>query len=265
MIDLHVHTCYSGHGKGEIDEYLQKAQELKLREIGISEHFPMEQYWKNMPGFTMSIKHWPEFLQSILKLKQEYPFLRFGLEIDYFPEAEDAIKKLTRNLPVDYLIGSVHFINDWPFDSPFEIDKYKLLDLRQLTKSYFILVKKVIRSGTFNILGHLDLIKKFGFINYEFIEPYIQEILQEIKNSGMVLEVNTAGFRYPAGEQYPSTVIIKEAVREKIPLTTGSDAHKPEQLAFKFKEIYQMLTEIGVKTLTSFDNRLAKEIPLNRP
>ena len=265
MIDLHVHTIYSGHGEGEFEDYLKKAQEKGIREMGFSEHFPMALYGKDFPGYSMDVNDWPYYLTRLFKLKENYPFLKIGLEVDYFPEKEEEIKKLLKSLPVDYLIGSVHFIDNWPFDDPAEILQYQRMDLKELTAKYFSLVKKLVRSGIFNIIGHLDLIKKFGLVSFALIEPHLPEIFLELKNSGMVMEVNTAGFRYPAGEQYPSTVIIKEAVREKIPLTTGSDAHKPEHLAFKFKEIYQMLTEIGVKTLTSFDNRLAKEIPLNRP
>ncbi|GAV21761.1 histidinol-phosphatase [Carboxydothermus pertinax] len=265
MIDLHVHSVYSGHGEGEFEDYLQKAQEKGIRELGFSEHFPMALYGKDFPGYSMDVINWPHYLTRLDRLKETYPFLKIGLEVDYFPECEAELKKVLRGLPVDYLIGSVHFIDNWPFDSPTEIANYRGMDLKELTAKYFSLVKKVVRAGIFNIIGHLDLIKKFGLINFELIEPHIKEVLLELKNSGMVMEINTAGFRYPAKEQYPSKIIIEEAVREKIPLTTGSDAHKPEHLAYKFPEIYQMLEEIGVKNLTIFENRKAREIPLSRP
>ncbi|NYE58798.1 histidinol-phosphatase [Carboxydothermus ferrireducens] len=265
MIDLHVHTVYSGHGEGEFEDYIQKAREKGVTELGFSEHFPMALYGKDFPGYSMEVNDWPKYLRKLFKLKETYPFLKIGLEVDYFPESEGKIKKALKDLPVDYLIGSVHFIDNWPFDDPAEIESYRGKDLKELTAKYFDLVKKVIRSGIFNVIGHLDLIKKFGLVSFALIEPHLPEIFLELKNSGMVLEINTAGLRYPAKEQYPSKIIIEEAVREKIPLTTGSDAHKPEHLAYKFPEIYQMLEEIGVKNLTTFANQKAREIPLNRP
>ena len=84
-------------------------------------------------------------------------------------------------------------------------------------------------SGLFHIMGHADLIKKFGFRPSGDLRPYYEPSLEAMKESGACLELNTAGWRNKCAEQYPDAQFLKMAAEMNIPLTISSDAHKPDE------------------------------------
>jgi len=79
--------------------------------------------------------------------------------------------------------------------------------------------------------------------------------LDAIKKSGMAIEINAAGYRKPIGEAYPSRELLEMAYERDIPITFGSDAHKPEQVGYKKEEIISFAKSIGYKNIAYFKNR----------
>ena len=140
--------------------------------------------------------------------------------------------------PWDYVIGSVHYIGAWGFDNPEYVDEYERRDPGSLYRHYYALVEGVARSGLFDSVGHLDLPKKFGHR-----DPHGQEAgsaarraLQTIAGLGLSLDFNTAGWRKPVAEAYPSPELTRAAAELGIPFVLGSDAHRPEEVGHRFAE-----------------------------
>jgi hypothetical protein len=107
----------------------------------------------------------PDYVAEVQALKAAYPgYVLLGIEADYRPGTVTEVQGLLENYPFDYVIGSVHFLEDWGFDDPRHIDEYRGRDVDSLWAQYLELVGDAAESGLFTILGHLDLIKKFGFM-----------------------------------------------------------------------------------------------------
>lgn len=111
------------------------------------------------------------------------------------------------------------------------------------------------KTGYFNIVGHLDLIKVFNFLPKKDIKSIAYKSLQQIKKSGMVLELNSAGYRKPVGEQYPSRELLELAFELDIPITFSSDAHSIEQIGFKYQEATQLAKEVGYTSCVYFEKK----------
>ena len=111
------------------------------------------------------------------------------------------------------------------------------------------------KSGKFDIVGHLDLIKVFKFMPKKDVRNLAKDALQAIKQSNMVLEVNTAGLRKPIGELYPSRELLEEAYALDIPITFSSDAHAVDQVGFSYDLATTLAKEIGYTKAATFEAR----------
>ena len=250
-VDLHNHTMLCNHAEGTQKEYIEAAIEKGTDIFGFSDHAPMDFDTK----YRMSFEQKDEYEESVRRLAKEYEGIidiRLGYEVDYL---EGHMDQRVLDAKVDYLIGSVHFLDKWGFDNPEFLSQYKERDIDEIWEEYFYLVTKMAQSGDFDIVGHIDLIKVFQFLPKKEIMHYVTPALEAIKEAGMSIELNTAGFRKPCKEPYPSKEILKKAFTLKIPVTFGSDAHKPTQVGMFTDEIESLAKEIGYTECVVYKNR----------
>ena len=257
MIDLHNHTPLCNHATGNLKEYIQKAIEKEIKIFGFADHAPMEFDKK----YRMSFEDMKNYENSINSLKNEYKDkikILLGYEVDFTPKKY--LDKRVLNANVDYLIGSVHFLDNWGFDNPEFIKEWKNRDIDDVYKEYFKYVEEMINSKLFQIIGHIDLIKVFGFKPKTPIKDLIKNVIKAIKKTNMVVEINTAGLRKPVKEIYPSTEILSLLADNNINITFSSDAHAPEQVGFKIKEAINLAKDFGYKKATFFEKKVPYEI-----
>ena len=250
-IDLHNHTTYCNHATGSMEEYIERAIELKIDIYGFSEHAPME-FDK---GYRLSFEEMRDYENDVLRLREKYKNsikILLGYEVDYI---KGYIDERVLNAKVDYLIGSVHFLNRWGFDNPEFIGGWQNRDIDDIWQDYFNAIRDMAKSGYFDIVGHLDLIKLFKYMPKRDIRVIAEEAFREIKRSDMVIELNSAGLRKPIGEIYPSKYLLSMAYELDIPITLGSDAHAIEQIGFGYDEIKRVAKEVGYTKVVTFQQR----------
>ena len=250
-IDLHNHTTRCNHAEGTVDEYIQKAIELGIDIYGFSEHAPMD----FDPKYRLAFEEIEAYFHDIVTAKERYKNeidILLGYEVDWL---EGHMDEKILNADVDYLIGSVHFIDKWSFDNPEFIGGWKDKDIDEIWKAYFEATEAMVKSGKFDIVGHLDLIKVFKFMPKQDIRLLAKDVLHAIKKSNMVLEINTAGLRKPVGEMYPSRDLLEEAYNLDIPITFSSDAHAVEQIGFGYELATALAKDIGYTQAVSFKKR----------
>lgn len=250
-VDLHNHTTRCNHAKGTMGEYIQKAIGLGIDIYGFSEHAPME-YDKH---YRMGFDQMAEYFDAIEKLQNEFgnqiEILK-ALEVDFLPGYMD---KRVLDAPVDYLIGSVHFLNGWGFDNPEFIGGYKDRDIDEIYKEYFKAIEAMAQSGLFDVVGHLDLIKVFGYKPTVNVKSVAKDALKAIAENGMSIEINSAGLRKPVGEPYPSLELLQLANELKIDITFASDAHSVDQVGFGYEQAIALAREAGYKQCVFFRNK----------
>jgi len=250
-IDLHNHTKLCNHAVGEIEEYIQTAIDTKTSIFGFSDHAPMT----FDEGYRMTFNEMKKYEQDILEMKSKYAAkidIKLGYEVDFLAEHID---KRVIEADVDYLIGSVHFLNKWGFDNPEFIGEYQNRNLDELWSEYFLAIKNLADSKLFDIVGHFDLLKIFNFLPNKDLVDLASPALEAIKKSGMALEINSAGLRKKINEQYPSIPLLQEVKKLEIPITFGSDAHAPSQVGQNRNRITQLARELGFEDVAVFEKR----------
>ena len=251
IVDLHNHTPLCNHAVGKIDEYIEAAIKSSTKYFGFSDHAPMD----FDPKYRMAFSDVQTYEKNVLDAKEKYKDqieILLGYEVDYLKNHMD---ERVLNADVDYLIGSVHFIEGWGFDNPEFIGRYKDQDIDEIWQKYFDTIEEMADSRLFDIVGHLDLIKVFKFMPNKDINKMAEGALEAIKNADMVLELNVAGYRKPIGEAYPSRSLLKQAHGLGIPITFASDAHKPEQVSMFNDEVIKMARDVGYTECALFKSR----------
>ncbi len=263
MVDYHTHTKLCRHAKGEIRDYILNAIAKNFKEIGVSDHMPLPDGFD--PEHRMSVEEFKIYKQWYDSVVEEFGDkirIKFGIEAEFIEEKIDFVRDFILNGEFDYVIGSLHFIGDWNIASHKEAWRWDGVDVNEVYESYYKAVKKLVSSGIFDIVGHFDMIKKFGHRSDKNFEGLIREILRLVKEYGLCVEINTSGLWHKVGEVYPSVEVL-EIVREyKVPLTLGSDAHNPDDVGRGFEIAYELIQTYGDGRVSVFEGRERKEIKL---
>jgi histidinol-phosphatase (PHP family) len=257
LVDYHMHTSFSD-GADTYPAYLENARKKDLAEIGFTDHITL-----NPVEWSVQEIDYPVLKENLKSLCNNFSAdvqVRFGIEVDYFEGREQEIKQLISYFPVDYVIGSVHFLDEWNFDSDKSL--YGKWTNDALYKMYFEQVQNTAKSGLFDVIGHFDLIKKFRCWPENDQLHLYRETLKILKEADVVMELNTSGIDRPCGEFFPNKKILGMAAEIGVPVTLGSDAHHPAQVARHFDTAVELLKEVGYKRITRFRNRQRGEILL---
>jgi len=252
IVDLHNHTTLCNHATGTMDEYIAAAIGKKTDVFGFSDHAPMH----FDPKYRMGFEQMQGYEADVKALRTAYEGqidILLAYEVDYLPGYMD---ERVLNAEVDYLIGSVHFIDKWGFDNPEFIGRYMHEDIDEIWKRYFALIEKMAATRQFDIVGHLDLIKVFKYLPKTEIYLLARDALHAIKEADMTLEVNVAGYRKPIGEAYPSQSLLMQAFELEIPITFSSDAHSPEQVGLFRDEAHTLAKSVGYTQCAVYRNRI---------
>lgn len=270
-IDYHTHHERCGHAVGKLEEYVQRGIALGLQQLGLSDHLPLihvdpASYY---PEMAMPMAELPRYVEECLTLKERYRGvidLRLGLEADYIEGYEDQIREILSPYPWDYLIGSVHFLGEWDITDHRQVHGWEGKDELEVYRLYYDAVKKSALSGLYDIIGHMDVIKRFGYgpqtpEGKAEVKALELDTLKVIADSGIAMELNASGLFKPCAEMFPAVHLLQEAFKLGIPLTLGSDAHDPAKLGDGLQEARSMLWHTGFRELAVFEGRRRTAVP----
>lgn len=250
-IDYHMHTTLSdGHNTHE--EMVLSAIGKGFDEIGFSDHFCIKQPCKWAVG-AESIVHLEE---KVVEMREKYGDqiqILFGIETDYFTDKQEEIRESLKRFNFDYVIGSVHFLDDWNYDT--DKSRYGEFSNDFLYEWYFRELQNAAKSGMFDIMGHPDLIKKFRIWPETSKRKLFEETAGIFSESGVAFEINTSGKDRPCGEFFPGNELLEAFCNAGVPVTLGSDSHMKEQIGRHFDEARTILKEVGYTKITRFRNR----------
>jgi len=256
VVDYHMHTPLCGHAVGDPREYAMRAFESGLTEIGFSDHAPM--FAHADPKIAMRMDQLPTYHQMIKDVRKQFGKkinIKIALEADFMVGHEEDTRKLLAAYPYDYVIGSVHFIGSWGFDNPFDVASWQGKNIDQVYRDYYKLLRLSAQSKLFDIMGHVDLVKKFGHRPVSDMTTEIMATAEIFKSCGVAVEINTAGLRKPVNEMYPSLKALEIYCQEGVLLTFGSDAHNPKEVRADFDKALELARAAGYQEYVTFKNR----------
>ncbi len=255
--DYHIHTMFSD-GRSLPEDYISRALASDIKELGFSDHLTLfrdQEDWNMDPTLVMTyINH----IENLRK-KNHKISIKTGLEVDYFKGKEAETRKFLDNLPLDYIIGSVHFQGEQTVDMGPEFYEGKDMDL--VYRNYFDTVISAVSSGLFDIIGHCDLIRIYGYKPISDPEPLYRELARAMKHHDVVFEINTNGRNRPIADFYPDRKFLHIFMEEKVPVCVNSDAHMPRRVGQYFDEAYDLLRYTGFNEMAVFSGRKRTMIP----
>lgn len=258
IVDYHMHLRDEAERlsftAGAIERFVETAGRRGIDEIGFTEH--VYYFRQTEPVWTLQYQtercryDLDEYVGAVMEAKRRGLPVKLGLEVDWWPPRNDWIAEALAPYPWDFLLGSVHWLGDESVDSPPGLSE---------ARPYFSAVVEAARSGHFDALSHLDLVKIFGLRP----EPAQYDgAVEAIADSGCAVEVSTAGWRKPVGEVYPAAELLRLLHDRGVPITLASDAHLPHLVGEDFDQALAHARDAGYETVTVYEGRRGRQEPL---
>jgi histidinol-phosphatase (PHP family) len=271
LTDYHLHLRPDEEGTPperyftaeNVDRYLEAAAAAGIEELGVSEHVYRFRAALDLWRHPFWEEQARDDLDEYCEFVRGTP-LRLGIECDFVPGAEDRTAALLEARPFDYVVGSVHFLGERAVDHEgFDVWEGSG-DADQIWRRYFETLAECARSGLFDILAHPDLVKVWGRARpapERDPRHYYEPAVEAIAESGIAVEVSTAGLRKPAAELYPSPAFAEMCVEAGAAFALSSDAHLPEQVGYGYDRALELLAGLGVEELAVFERRQRRMEP----
>jgi histidinol-phosphatase (PHP family) len=262
MYSLHTHTLWSD-GIADIADMVNAAAVNGLSEYGISDHYTLMPDNNTVP-WSMPLSQLPEYVHAVLENARHSPIpLRLGIEADYFPETMDIIRQNLAPFSFDYIIGSVHFLNDFPVDEAASCwEQLSPEQQENLWSLYWKRIQQMAQTHFFDIAAHLDLPKKFGCVPAKDHTAEENLALDAIAEAHMAVEINTAGWHMPVNEAYPSLALLKKCRERDIPILISSDAHLPSTVSRDFPRALKLARDAGYPSLVRYEQHHQHTVPI---
>lgn len=250
-----------------MERYVERALEAGLTELGFSDHLFM--YWlppdRRDPELGMAEWEHDFYIEDVERCRRRYAAditIRLATEADFIPGHEAQLETILKRYSWDYVIGSVHFVDDWGFDDSRYASGFDAWDIDALYARYFELVGASAETNLFDTIGHADLVKKFGHRpSHDQAEAYAR-LAARLSTAGVCVEVNTAGLRKPVGEIYPHPDLLRACREAGVQTTVGSDAHAPHEVAADLASAGELMQRVGYQSFVKYAARQRSVVSL---
>jgi histidinol-phosphatase (PHP family) len=273
LTDYHVHLradeddrppALAAFTRENVDRYLEAAGREGIAELGCSEH---------VYRFSAALEIWRhpfwqeqarDDLDAYCAFVRTTP-MRLGLEVDFVPGAEERTASLLERCDLDYVLGSVHFVGDRAVDHEGWDIWTQAGDPDAVWRRYFEALAEAAGSGLFDVLAHPDLVKVWGSGRPRpRRDPrfYYEPAVEAIAESGVAVEVSTAGLRKPVAELYPAADLARMCLEAGTSFTLSSDAHAPAEVGHAYERAIAEMRDWGIEEIATFERRRRTPQPL---
>jgi histidinol-phosphatase (PHP family) len=274
LTDYHVHLRPDGSAtpaaeyftQANVERYLQAAEKAGIEELGVSEHVHRFRDALEVWDHPFWLENARDDLGEYVEFVRDTP-LRLGIEMDYVAGREDRIANLLDAHGFDYVIGSVHYVRDKAVDHDVWDIWEQIGDPDRVWELYFQTLAEAARSGLYDVLAHPDLVKVWGADRPRPTRDrrfHYEPAVEAIAESGIAVEVSTAGLRKPVEEIYPSREFAEMCVDAGAAFSLSSDAHQPEHIGFAYDRALEAMREWGIGEIAVFAGRERRLEPLGR-
>jgi histidinol-phosphatase (PHP family) len=269
IVDYHMHL----RGPQEeidlsveaIERFVATARRRGVDEIGFSEHVyyfrQTRETWDLPYQLERCVYDLDAYCEAVLEAKRAGLPVKLGLEVDYVGARQQRLSEVLADYPLDFLLGSVHWIDGLAVDQ--QPGLWAGRSVEEAWSIYVDAVCELAASGAVDVLAHVDLAKVFGLRPAAPVRAALHGRLAEaMAETGVAVEISTAGLRKPVGELYPEPGLLRACVVRGVPVTVASDAHVPAQVGLGFEEALELAGDAGCETVTVFDERVGRQEPL---
>ena len=277
------HSGHSGefcrHAKGELLPVVEAAIARGFTHYGLSEHCPRDRMQDLYPdehalgpdGLASAFAAYADKAMALRERFADRIELLVGFETERLPPDSWAARMtaLRASAPFDYVVGSVHDVDGTWVDYKPEITAQladQLGGRDVLHARYFEALIELVQTLRPEIVGHLDLVRKFDGPSASFSPAamrHVERALEAVRASGAMLDVNCGAARRGYSPVYPLPEILARACRMGIAVTLGDDSHGAHDVgvgldgclaaiaAAGYREVSYLVRQDGVVTRRS--------------
>jgi len=264
IVDYHMHLRDEAggidHTADAAERFVARATERGVDEIGFAEHvYYFEQtkaLWTLPYYLERCVYDLDVYVDALVEAKLRGLPVKVGLEVDWTGDRADELAEILAPYPWDYLLGSVHLLDDLAVDNGVGLGVWAHMEEEEVWRRYVETLSAAARSRHFDALPHPDLAKIYGVRGSD--ELY-EELAAAVDEGGVALEISTAGLRKPVGELYPDARLLQLS---SAPVTLASDAHEPALVGEDFDAAIEFARANGRDTVSVFDGRTRRQEPL---
>lgn len=255
LINTHCHTGFCGHAEGAVAEYAQVAHDAGLTTLAFTDHFPLTERFDPVGYLSVPAQDMPAYKDAVFEARAAHPDMDFlyGCELDYLGAIDDRALSDDALSEFDIILGSVHFVDEWPFDDPAQRGVWEEPGSpERIWQRYVELWCDMAADASmrFDVLSHPDLAKKFAYYPAFDLLPLYERMAEAARAGERLIEVNTSGSYYACKEIFPAPALLAEFCRAGVPATVGTDAHEPKNVTRDIERGYALLYEAGYRELT---------------
>jgi histidinol-phosphatase (PHP family) len=247
------------------ERYRETAADRGITELGVAEHIYRFTAALDVWQHPLWVENAQDDIDRYCDFVRDETDLKLGIEADFIPGREEKMRSLLEQRDWDYVVGSIHFLAEGALD----YDRFDVWNTARsadhVWKTYFTWLGELAASGMYDILAHPDLVKHWGKERpwpEKDLRFYYDLAMEQIAESGIAIEVSTAGLRKPVGEIYPDRAFLEMVVDAGNPIALSSDAHTPEHVGFEYEQAVKLLDEVGVKEIAVFERRAVRLEPV---
>jgi len=264
---------FSKHGQDDLEPMVKAAIEFGYTTFGVTAHAPRSAekflYSEEIKASYTPLDLDTDFANYVTEARRlqavysDQLEILVGAEVEIVPEAafDTEAASLRRQHNLDYLVGSVHWVNEMPFDTSREDFNAAVTEsggLEPFLLRYYDLIAQMIDRVQPDVLGHLDVPRLYAggidALQSPAVRDAVDAALNRIAAGGILLEINTSALRKGLSEPYPASWILQRAHKAEIRFTLSDDSHSVEQvgahisdgrdylLAHDIKSIYALTT-----------------------
>ncbi len=273
LFDQHLHSRHSFDCKTEPRANVEAAIAKGLSGLTFTEHFDT-----HPDDWELCVFNDADYSATIVRLREEFGgaiFVGKGIEVCYQPGTMDYVLNFLDRHRFDLVILSVHYFGGVPVH---QREHWEGVDAVEGTRRYLERVLEAVRfcerlhrqrGRVFDVLGHLDLAKRYTrrFLGSYDMSPFgglIDEILSACLAADLTPEINTSSLRQGLDETMPNSEAAKRyAALGGNAMSLGSDAHRAEDVGAGFDRAVTMLHKAGLEHVAVFKARNGSCLPID--
>lgn len=263
MIDAHVHTHFSADSEADPARYIEEAQRKGIKHLTFTDH--MDLLYPHDTNFEFDTRAFDHMFYALQAEHQHHIHLYRGVEMGLQKKCIKDAELFLETYNPDFVLCSLHTVED---EDLYYGNFFKRHTPEAAMKLYLTTFRDIIdRFKDFNVLGHLDLPKRYCPEIYAVPENAYMSIVDDIFDilfaRGQGIEINTSGLRGPHKMPFPDYEILSHYIQRggRI-LTFGSDSHREDTLGYGYDLVSTFLQSKGIHNLHVFKDRKAFEVPL---
>ncbi|MBD8070291.1 histidinol-phosphatase [Bacillus sp. PS06] len=268
LTDYHNHLERGTLTLDYMKQFTDEAKRKGIEHFGISEHayhfYQTKNILRNPWVDERRYYDMKDYVDLFKQAWNEHMNVKMSIEMDYTPGKHKEMKDFIDSYDFDYVIGSIHWVDDFGIDLAEYRKEWERRDLYDTYEKYYDQVITLAQSNLFDIVGHLDLVKIFNYIpnDEEFLLQQFDRATTALSNSKTCVEISTAGLRKHIGQLYPDPRLLQMCFDKGIPIVLSSDAHVPGDVGADYDKAIDLAKSVGYQTLMTFEKGERKEVPL---